>query len=386
MNVTRWLCLFLLVFIGVPARAIELPTITVKKAEGVNLAFAGVGGSDGPAVSKVLANDLSLAGWFTIVPAAQAAYTASGTASGGSLQGKVVDHAGTTLLSKTYTGNPRTVAHLFNDDIVATLTGYDGIASSKIAFVSSHTGHKEIYTADYDGFNIQQLTRDKTISVAPTLSPDGTKLAYTSYLTGYADIYLIDLTSGARLPIVKFPGTNSGASFSPDGNRLACTLSKDGNPEVYVLNASGGGPKRLTNSRGVEASPTWGPGGREIIYVSDQKGGPQLYRMLSSGGGSKQLPTGYGYTTEPNWSPDGRRVACSVRTGGGFAVATVDVVSGSTRIVSPPGNAEDPVWGSDSRHILYSTGSSLILLDVPSGKTTTVIGNLGKVSEPTWSR
>src|SRR5205823_2301868 len=107
------------------------------------------------------------------------------------------------------------------------------LAGTKIAFVVQKSPRiKEIYTADCDGSNRVQLTHDETISVGPSLSPDGRRLAYMGYKSGFADIYVIDLASGARDRIVKFPGTNTGAAFSPDGSRIACSVSRDGNPEL----------------------------------------------------------------------------------------------------------------------------------------------------------
>lgn len=372
--------------LAIPALAQDAPTITIRKSEGVNIAFKAIGGSNGAAVTKVLANDLHLAAWFTLVDAARAAYTIEGTADGNGLRGKLLDRNGGAVLSKTYRGDTRQVAHEFCDDIVETLTGHPGVASSKIAFVSTKTGKKEIYVSDYDGANLKQLTKDNVISVAPAISPDGRKIAYTGYLSGYADIYLIDLQSGARNRIIKFPGTNSGAAFSPDGGHIACTLSKDGNPELYVLSAGGGGARRLTKTKGVESSPSWGPNGDEIVFVSDDRGSPQLYRIASGGGAPRMISTGANYCTEPSWSPDGKRIAFNTRGGGGFVVAMTDLQTGATRTISGEGNAEDPAWGADSRHIIYSTGTNLILLDVPSGRKTTIISGLGKISEPSWSR
>ncbi len=357
-------------------------TITVKKGDATSIALKPFAGADGPAVAKVVQNDLDLAGAFALTPAERASYSIGATAGGGSLQGTVTDRGGSVVLQKSYSGEARSTAHQFSDDIVETLTAQKGIANTRIAFVGSRTGKKEIYTADYDGANVRQLTSDNVISVAPTLSPDGSKLAYTGYQSGYADIYLIDLASGARNRIIKFPGTNSGASFSPDGGRLACTLSKDGNPELYVMGANGSGARRLTQTRGVESSPTWGPGGAEIIYSSDERGGPQLYRISSGGGTGRLVPTGSSYSTEPNWSPDGKKVAFSVRQGG-FAIAVLDLETGATRTVA---QGEDPVWAPNSRHLLFSAGSSLILLDTAKGRSTPVITGLGKVTEPTWSR
>ena len=380
---SQFLTAFLLglLLAGSPLLAAEAPTITVRKSDALNVAFAGIGGSDGAAASKVVQNDLTLAGWFALVQPAAATFTVSGAAAGGVLQGTVKKGA-ETILSKSYPGSPRTAAHHFVDDVVQTLTGHKGIASSTLAFVSNRSGRKEIYLADYDGANGRQLTHDNALSVSPALSPDGRRLAYTGYQFGYADIYVIDLSTGSRVRLVKFPGTNSGARFSPDGGQLACTVSKDGNPELYVV-GMGGGARRLTRTRGSESCPAWSPDGSEIIYASDEAGAPQLYRIGAGGGSGRLLPTGFGYCTEPSWSPDGQHLAFNVRSGGGFAVAVMDLNGGSARIVA---QGENPVWGADSRHLVYSTGGTISLLDVPTGKSVAVVSGLGKVSEPSWSR
>ncbi len=311
-----------------------------------------------------------------------ATFLASASSGGPNLQGRVVDSAGKDVLSASYSGSPRGKVHAFADDIVKTLTGKPGIASSKIAFVATKTGKKEIYTCDADGAGLVQLTRDGSISVAPNLSADGRRLLYTGYKSGYADVYEIDLASGRRNRIIKYPGTNSGAAFSPDGRRIAVTLSKDGNPELYVTGSEGGGARRLTRTSGVESSPTWSPDGGEIIYSSDDRGGPQLFRISAGGGSARLISTGYSYCTEPNWSPDGKRVAFNTR-GGGFQIAIVDLNGGGARIV---GEGQDPVWGADSRHLIFATGGSLVMFDMQTGQRTNVISGLGQISEPTWSK
>ncbi len=375
------LSLLAITLLGVSLQATDAPTITVRKSDALNVAFTGIGGGEGALASKVVQNDLTLAGWFALVQPGMASFTVSGAYAGGVLQGKVAK-GGEVVLSKNYSGNPRLAAHQFVDDIVQTLTGHKGIATSTMAFVSNWSGRKEIYLADYDGSNGRQLTHDNALSVSPALTPNGRRIAYTGYQAGYADIYVVDLGTGARVRLVKFPGTNSGARFSPDGNLLACTMSKDGNPELYVV-GMGGGARRLTHTRGAESSPAWSPDAADIIYSCDETGAPQLYRISSSGGSGRLVPTGFGYCTEPSWSPDGQRLAFNVRSGGGFSIAVMDLNGGSARIVA---QGENPVWGADSRHLIYSTGGTISLLDVPTGKSVPVISGLGKVTEPTWSR
>ena len=369
-------------FLAALAASAQETTITVKKSDTINIALKPFSGPDAAIAGRVVGNDLDLSGIFSIGLPERATYSITANAGGGSLTGIVTDNRGSVVLQKTYTGNIRVCSHQFSDDIVETLTGTRGIATSKIAFVSNRSGAKEIYIADYDGANVIQLTRDGAISVAPAISPDGGRVAYTGYQSGYADIYVIDMASGARSRILKFPGTNSGASFSPDGGRLACTLSRDGNPELYIASANGAGARRLTRTRGVESSPSWSPDGSEIVYSSDERGGPQLFRIGASGGAGRLIPTGYGYCTEPSWSPDGSKIAFTARQGG-FNIALLDMKTSTARILA---QGQDPAFGPNSRHIIYSDGSSIILLDTVKGRSTPVITGLGKVSEPSWSR
>ncbi len=381
--------LALCLFCATTLRAQDTPTITISKSAGqIGLALNPLSGPSGAAATKTLSDDLTLAGAFalTVGPGSTSTYIAKGEAGGGGLQGTLTDRGGNSLLNKTYPGSERAAAHRFADDIVLALTKQRGIAGGKIAFIGTRTGHKEVYTCDTDGANLKQLTSDNSISVGPALSPDGRLLAYTGYKGGYPDVYLVDLVGGDRQRIVKFPGTNTGAAFSPDGSRIALSCSKDGNPELYVVGTHGGDARRLTHTPGVESSPTWSPDGDSLIYVhlSDASGQPQLYRMSAGGSEGQHLSTGYSYSTEPDWSPDGKRVAFNVREGGGFAVAVLELNGGGARVVVPEG--EGPVWGADSRHLLYSAGDALYILDVPTGKKTRVVGNVGKVSEPSWSR
>jgi TolB protein len=364
------------------ARGEDVPTITVSKGDRLNLSIAGLTGADGAAATNIVQKDLTMSGLFNL-GSANASYTVSGRADAGNLQGTVVDHSGGTVLSKTYNGENRANAHEFANDIIETLTGHKGLAGSKIAFIATRSGHKEVYVADYDGTNARQLTHDNTISVHPSISPDGSRITYTGYQSGYADVYLIDLASGARNKIVNYPGTNSGVAFSPNGNRIALTISKDGNPELYTVSANGGGAERLTHTRGVESSPTWSPDGEEIIYSFSGSGGPQLYRISARGGSGSPISTGYGYCTEPSWSPDGKKIAFNVRSGGDFQVVVMDLGGGNKRVV---GTGEDPVWGPDSRHLIYSDGGTLYMVDTVNSQKIKVLEGLGKITEPSWSR
>ena len=233
------LSIFCLTSVAFVARAEETPTITISKGDRINLTLTPLSGGEGATATKTLQHDLELAGYFTM--SANASYTAKGSASGGSLQGQVLDHSGGTVLSKTYSGGARETAHHFADDIVETLTGNKGIAGSKIAFIGTRSGKKEVYVGDYDGSNVKQLTHDGVISVHPSISPDGRRIAFVhtpNPLLSYgslSDISVLSVAMGTVSPLVRNPGSDSDPQWSPDGTHVLFSTA-NGDTTIYVLN------------------------------------------------------------------------------------------------------------------------------------------------------
>jgi len=368
----------------------------------------GVSGFTGDAaiagqVTDVLKNDLRLSGYFSLAPVSSAEYVQSGSVRG--------DHNGIVVecmvmqqatkkvaLSKAYQGSAqdlRRVVHKLSDDIVQTLSGQRGIAQTKIAFVWSHNGAKELAVMDYDGYNVHQLTYDRSISVRPRWSPDGRKIVYTSYKNVFPDVLEVDLYTGQRRRLASYPGLNTGAVFSPDGLSIALTLSKDGNPELYTMNAQGSDLRRLTHTRAGESSPTWSPDGQAIAYVSDESGVPQIWQINKDGGSPLRLTVSPSYNTEPDWShPPASSdmkpmLAVTSRVGGKFQVGVYQSGSGVVTAVAADGaDNADPSWAPDGRHLVFTKTqhwrSQLYLLDVVTSEQVQLPVIEGGASEPAW--
>ena len=389
-----------MVAVSAQAADVTVGRTFLKKA----FAVTGFGGDASVAgqVAGVLKNDLQLSGYFEIKPAAEAEFVQQGNVR---VQGGVgyVDCTVTlrannkVILSKTYQGSVqdlRRVTHQIADEIVQAITNQRGIARTKIAFVLTRT-HKELAVMDYDGYNVRQITEDKSISVRPRWSPNGRKIIYTSYLQMFPDVLEADLYTHQRRRVASYPGLNTGAEFSPDGNSIALTLSKDGNPELYTMNAAGGGLQRLTRTRGAESSPTWSPDGLSIAYVSDDRGSPQIYVIGREGGEPTRLTVSPSYNTEPNWSrpPAGSdlkpMLAITSRVGGKFQIGIYD--SGTREVVPKVADGavnEDPSWAPDGRHLVFAKTSGyrsrLYLLDVVTGEQVELPVVEGGASEPAW--
>jgi len=357
------------------------PVIVIEQTRKVDVAISPIAGAEGPAMTKVLQNDLERSGACRIVDPATAASGLAGRA--------IPKSGGAPLVESSFNGDARRATHQFADAFIQALTGTPGFASSRITFASASgpkkSSKKEIYICDIDGENARQLTQDGALGYCPKFSPDGKKIAYSSDKSGYRDTYVIDLTSKKRSIVAQFPGQNTGAAFSPDGSTLALSLSKFGNPELCTMSSSGGEPTRLTNARGTDCSPTWSPEGTQIAYVSDERGSPSIYLLPVTGGSPERINTESSYSTEPDWSPDGKKIAYSISSGGG-QIGVYDLDSKKARIVSRGCGLESPSWTRNSRHLICSQNGTLVLLDSLTGEAIKVPNNLSTNTEPNTTR
>ncbi len=285
-------------------------------------------------------------------------------------------------------GLARYTAHLFSDDLVYQVDGVPGIATSQIAFSGGRTGNKELYIADYDGKNAQQITNFGSISILPKLSPDGSKVAYVSYRQNAPIIYVYDRNTRATTTLSKKVGLNMAPAWSPDGRTLAITLSKDGNPEIYLINADGTGLRRLTNDRAVDTQATFSPDGSQIAFVSDRFGSAQICVMSANGGPARRISLQGGRSTDPAWSPDGKLIAYVAESGGVQIWAVEPSGENARALTNWGGTNEKPTWSPDSRHVMFSStqgGTPKLYAVNVKTKFTHAIPNLSMGCQgPSW--
>ncbi|HKQ04466.1 MAG TPA: translocation protein TolB [Blastocatellia bacterium] len=257
------------------------------------------------------------------------------------------------LIASRHSGDVRRIAHEFADEIVKLLTGRDGIATSKLAYV----GGEAIRAADYDGFNARTVATDGPILRFPQFSPDGRYLAYVSYKSGVPNI-VVRTADGGLVGGTHFNATTTSPAISPNGQlAFSSAISNDGSMEIYVSNLDGSNPRRLTRTaKGINISPRWNPKtGREIAYISSRGGSPQVYVMDASGANQRPLISRGGHADSPSWSPDGRYIAFTYGGAGSFQIFIADVASGQLLQLTSQGRNESPTWAPDSRHLAYQS-------------------------------
>ena len=257
----------------------------------------------------------------------------------------------------------RTIAHRFADEIIKFLGGgVDGIAETKIYFVSTRSGSKEIWVMDYDGENQHQITHLGSISISPRISPDNSRLAFTSLgREGWSlRMYSMDLGRMVAFPTGTVGGGNQSAAWSSDGAKIAFSSSRSGDPDIWVCDANGNNAHRVTSFKGPDVAPTWNPRtNSQIAWVSGRTGLPQIYTMDQDGSNVQRITDG-GYAVSPSWSPNGQLLAFSWNRKygpgdpGGVDIHVIDIASKRyIQVTHESGSNDFPSWSPDGRHIVF---------------------------------
>ena len=276
-----------------------------------------------------------------------------------------------TILEKGYAAfdlTLRRIVHLMADDIVFQLTGDQGIAQTRVVFISQRSGAPELYISDYDGFNVRQLTRDGARKYSPTWSPDGTRIAYTSYRDGPHELYLLDLQNGETSKISFKGRTVLSPRWSPDGRHLIVGLVTKGISKLFISTLDGSELIPLATGYGINVSPSWSPRGDQVVYMSDRLTQKHLYVINIEGSNDHRITFEGGYNGSPAWSPRGDRIAfvggdlAPGRRGGSqrvFNIYTCDVngrnIVKLTGVRGPEGDNVNPTWSPDGLHILFGS-------------------------------
>jgi len=350
--------------------------------------------------------DVQFASWSSLPPnAAMLAFGNLGVAGGNvTVQGWLYDVkniASPQVLGKQYqdsatTNAARTIAHKFADEIIFRLGGgIPGVAESQIYFVSSRTGHKEIWVMDYDGANQRQITHLNSISLSPRISPDGSRLAFSSMTKSGWDILMYSMDLNRLVSFPKFGGTNLSPAWTSDGTKLAFSSSRSGDPEIYTVDQSGGNLKRVTSFKGPDVSPVWNrKTNAQIAWVSGRTGLPQIYTMEADGTNVQRL-TDQGYAVSPAWSPNGQFLAFAwIRHYGPGApgasdIYLMDVASKQWVQLTHDGGRNDfPSWSPDGRHLVFQSsraGGEQIWEMLADGSNQKQLTSTGSNTQPNWS-
>jgi TolB protein len=297
------------------------------------------------------------------------------------------------------------VARDFAADILKQF-GAVSLAGTKMYFVSNRTGHKEIWSMDYDGSNQKQFTAYGTITTFPVVSPDGTKVAFTTYPVrrgpggriigeGQPEIYIHSAETGRKLVYYNQKASmNAASDFLLDSRHLLIYCTASGYSQIYETDLDGSGLRRVTHSGSLEVEAKVNPKtGNDAVFVSGRGGTPQIYRMNIDGTDVVRLTTGEGDAVNPSWSPDGQHIAFAWTRGyepGNFNIFVMDVATRDfVQLTHGAGRNENPSWAPDGVHLVFSStrGRSTQLYTMAAdGTGVQQLTTQGNNEKPVWTK
>jgi hypothetical protein len=174
---------------------------------------------------------------------------------------------------------------------------------------------------------------------------------------------------------------------SPDGTRVAFDSDRDGERAVFVANADGRNLRRVSGE-GFAAAPNWSPDGKTLSFVRAEVDNPNVWNLwahdLESGDSRRLTSNASGRPLGGSWFPDGHRIAYS----GASSIIVLDVASGRPAIYpSPqPGRTTgSPAVSPDGRWVIFQlAGDGAWLLDLTDGSSLKVLSDPA-LTDFTWS-
>jgi TolB protein len=303
--------------------------------------------------------------------------------------------------------NPRSCSHYIADDFHKETRGLDGVAQTRLAFVSNRDGapvtgrpmpnpgsSKEIYVADYDGANARRVTANQKLNIAPSWAPDARSLAYTSWESGFQDIYVVHPFGGgprSRPAAGTEQIHNMLADWSPDGRRLAFASARNGGrTDIWIVDRDGSNARNLTPNtpNWDDSAPTWSPDGSQLAFTSDRSGTNQIYTMAADGTGVRRIISQQ-HSDRPTWSPL-NYIAFTLGSGPGHDIAVFDTLKNEVRVLTDGlGSNGSASVAPNGRHIAFTTTrwgrEQVAIIDYPTGRNIRRVTDAGTNTYPSWS-
>lgn len=152
----------------------------------------------------------------------------------------------------------------------------------RVIFLSTRSGDFEIWSANRDGSNPQQLTRSTGMPELPVWSPDGTQLAVPIFDNqGRYQVALFDMASGKSRQLTEGEYDYRNLNWFGDENALLVSSDRGGDRDLWRLSLEDGSAQRLTDDSGVYGQVS----GEYLYYTRAAETG--IWRRPLAGGATE---------------------------------------------------------------------------------------------------
>lgn len=308
----------------------------------------------------------------------------------------------------------RRIMHEIADTLLELISGYKGIATTRILYAlqvsqvdEDETKWKsEIWEADYDGANQRKVTSEESYCISPVLFPKSegfakNKFIYVNYKYGQPKIFINQLGSPRGEPWIPLRGNQLLPTLSSSGDMLAFICDASGRADLFVQaidqkKGLQGKPIRVYSfPNSVQASPTFSSDGSKIAFVSDKNGTPHIHLIDTPYPGMEKMPKASSLTkkhrenTCPSWSPDGKKLAYSAKVNTIRQIMIYDFTTKEEiQLTFSNYHKENPSWAPNNLHLIYnsvsSSSSELFVIHLKQKVEHKITQGPGKKHYPAW--
>lgn len=144
-----------------------------------------------------------------------------------------------------------------------------------------------LYSINFDGTDLKEMTTTKDSYFMARYSPDGSKIALSKFSLEGWGIYLVNPDMSGRKAMTLNVKMENEPTWSFDSSKLAFTSQMDGNYEIYTQDMNRN-ITRLTNNPAADYSPSFTPDGK-VVFTREEAGGSNLYIVNADGTNEKLL-------------------------------------------------------------------------------------------------
>lgn len=187
---------------------------------------------------------------------------------------------------------------------------------------ANNNQEKDIFSMNWDGTHLTQITKNIGRSANPKISPDGKHIIFNLEKgDSKAQIYKMNL-DGTSLTALTNDNTlrHYNPIWSPDGKKIVFYTEKgDQKDQIWTMNADGSNPQLLTGGTGHNFYPSWSANGKSIIFsrkpeseLNQSQGNSAVFAdpsiFIMNADGTNLLDFHNLKGSNPKFSPDGKRI------------------------------------------------------------------------------
>jgi Tol biopolymer transport system component len=194
-------------------------------------------------------------------------------------------------------------------------------------------------------------------AIHPQWSADGEWLTWYQRIDNRSQVHRARPDGTDHRVLLDDGGWYANPSFVPNSNRMALSVAPAGMMGTWnllTIDMVTGERCQLTNTTAREMHASASPDGVHIAFVRMADGTSDLW-LTDQDGNERALTQSPGREFHPKWSPDGSRIVFDYTEGDVQSLQMLDVASGRVSSVAGlAGRASMPAWLADSRSLVFT--------------------------------